>query len=124
MKRAKKVLLSIFTAIAGAGESADAQEFALKASSFLGGDGDEVRAVRIASDGAILLAANLAAAEVAGMPIVPLTVQPGAKGFIVRLGPDGGKVLRAVRVAAAIHDMSLDPGDAVYTGFFVVLEGR
>jgi hypothetical protein len=99
---------------AGVGGTAGAQEFAIQASSFLGADGDSVRGARLQSDGTIVLGANLAGRTVGGAPIADLARAPDAKGCIVRLSPDGRKVLAALRVAPQVLDLAIDDKDHIY----------
>jgi hypothetical protein len=94
--------------------AAGAQEFTIRASSFLGADGDSVRGARIQSDGTIVLGANLSGPTAAGKTIANLTAAPDAKGCILRLAPDGREVLSAVRVAPQVVDLATDDKDNIY----------
>jgi len=84
-------------------------EFA--ASSYLGGSGfdDAVVGACIQADGTIVLAANLGPAVCERLGVKG----PGA-GCIVRLTPDGAKVLSAIRIGSEVKDLALDGADSLY----------
>ena len=92
---------------------AGAEGLVLRASSFLGADGDSVRGARIQSDGTIVLGANLGGAAV-GRTAIANRAADGAKGCVLRISGDGQKLLSAVRVAPEINDLALDDKDGIY----------
>jgi len=81
------------------------------ASSYLGEAGfeDAVVGACIQADGTIVLAANL------GPAVRQKLGAKGARaGCIVRLAPDGAKVLSAVSIGAAVNDLASDGADNLY----------
>lgn len=93
--------------------AAHAQELQFAASSFLGGSGDADRIVgtRIQSDGTFVLAANLASDFAAA---VKPTGEAAQSGCILRLTPDGQKLLSMHRLTEQLKDLSLDDQDNIY----------
>ncbi len=99
------VLLALATSFSA---SAAITETSFTTCSLLGGTNDSVRGVRIQSDGAIVLAANVSAGPI-------LKSAGGTKGgIVVRLAPGGGKILAAARVATEVRDLAQDGQDHLY----------
>ncbi|MGD0898950.1 MAG: hypothetical protein ABR915_14015 [Thermoguttaceae bacterium] len=90
--------------------------YTIEAASFLGGSGDDdaVVGVRIQADGAIVLAANLAADFSKGLTIGQTLGEPGRAGTVVRLSADGRKILSLLRLADKVQDLSSDGKDNLY----------
>ncbi len=91
---------------------AAAGEFDILTSSFLGAAGFEDRVVgaRIQGDGTIVLAANLGP----GVKVPGLNVEAGKHGLILRLSPDGKKLLGFAAVARELKDLAIDEKDNLY----------
>lgn len=90
---------------------ATASEFEFAASSYLGEAGfdDAITGGCIQSDGVIVLAGNLG-------PAVrkKLGAKGTGQGCVVRLTPDGTKMLSAVSVAGQVNDLAIDADDDLY----------
>jgi len=86
--------------------------FEIAASSYLGAAGydDSVAGARIQSDGTIVLAANLGEKP----RLKGETVPAGKHGCILRLSPDGKKLLSLTAIAGEVKDLALDDKDALY----------
>lgn len=78
--------------------------------SLLGGSNDSVRAARIQSDGAIVLAANVSAGPLAASG----SGGSEGKGMVIRLAPGGTRVLASRRLAAEVRDLALDGQDNLW----------
>ena len=93
----------------------------LLTSSYLGGegDGDEVVAAAIQSDGSIVLAANLERSTPLGDVMVGGNVGAGDPvGVVLRISGDGRRLLGMQHVSqeggASVHDLALDGEDNIY----------
>jgi len=97
-------------------ESGGLPEFAIRASSFLGGEGDEdgVYGAAIQSDGTIVLAASLGKGALANCKPVAIRGPEDRTGCVLRLTPDGRRVLSALRLAADVRDLAIDRSDNLY----------
>ncbi len=97
--------------------SARGQEtWGLSASSYLGGSGDDdgVFGVRIASDGTLVLAANIGNAAPGGLtPVLLAGATASSGGAIVRLSVDGRTVLSVTRFCGTVYDLALGPNDEI-----------
>jgi len=104
------LLLSLLLAFTSAVPAA-AAEFDFAASSFLGEAGfdDSVSGARIQADGTIVLAGNLGPAVRKA-----LGASGTGQGCIVRLSPDGDKLLSAASVAAEVNDLAVDGDGNLY----------
>ncbi len=106
------VTLALGARVVLAGESA----YTIRASSFLGGSGDEdsVVGVRIQRDGCIVLAADLSA----DIDYPGKSDRSAGKaehgGAILRLSADGQQVVILNRVASEVKDLALDGTDNIY----------
>jgi len=91
--------------------SAAASDFDFSASSYLGeaGFNDAITGGAIQSDGIIALAGNLGPAVRKKLGAVG-----SGQGCVVRLTPDGARVLSAVSVAGEINDLAIDAADNLY----------
>ncbi len=96
--------------------------YGIAVSSFLGGSGfdDAVVGARIQSDGTIVLAANLGAdirlriGAAAGRGAARVRTSGRGGGVVVRLSPDGRKLLSLRPIAQELKDMAIDAGDNIY----------
>ncbi|MCC5804897.1 MAG: PKD domain-containing protein [Opitutales bacterium] len=97
-----------------AGSASLSAQFDIDASSYLGGSGSSSRVTGsvIQADGTIVLAANLANAELAALATHVIGV--GGNGAIVRLSPDGRQILSVTRLADVVHDLATDRDDNLY----------
>jgi hypothetical protein len=104
------LLAGVLSLFAGGVRAAD--EFEIGASSFLGASGfdDNVVGARIQADGTIVLAANLGP----GIKLQGASVAAGKNGCLVRLSPDGKKLLGIAGVAKELKDMAIDEKDNLY----------
>jgi len=93
-----------------------APEFAIRVSSFLGGEGDEdgVNGAAIQSDGTIALAANLGKGALAKWKTDTVRGQEAQAGCLLRLTLDGRRVLSILRLAADVRDLAVDGKDNLY----------
>jgi len=93
-----------------------APEHVFSAVSYLGGSqNDSVVGAEIQPDGTLILAANISDAAAGGVqPVLLNGASPASSGAIVRLSPDGRKVLSVTRLAAAISDVSIDGKGNIY----------
>lgn len=105
-------MLAVSLALASAASALAAGDFEITAASFLGAPGFEDRVVgaRIQGDGTIVLAANLGP----GAKVKGLNVEAGKHGLILRLSPDGKRLLGAAAVARELKDMEIDEKDNLY----------
>jgi hypothetical protein len=105
----------LLRSIVSAGE--EAADYEIIASSFLGGSGfnDSVVGARIQSDGTIVLAADLGP-DIGKRVKSPegITIPVGKNGCIIRLSPDGKKLLSLAAIAAELKDLALDEKDNLY----------
>ncbi len=101
------ILLSL---VAGITAGAAISESNFTTCSLLGGATDSVCGTRIQSDGSIVLAANVSTGPVAASA----RGAAAGRGMVVRLSPDGTKLLSARRVADEVRDLALDAQDNIY----------
>ncbi len=108
----------VLAAAAGLGRAAErgTSAYTVRVSTFLGGTGDDdsVVGVGIQPDGAIVLAANLAPDAAEGLAVGRTTGDGSLAGSVLRLSADGGRILSLTRLAAAVHDLSLDASGGIY----------
>ncbi|MBC8033633.1 MAG: T9SS type A sorting domain-containing protein [Chitinophagaceae bacterium] len=104
------MLLFFFVQIAQA-------QYTIATSSFLGdaGSTDKVTGSRIQSNGTIVLAAIIGAAQPGNKtPVLLNNATSASAGAIIRLSADGKTVLSVTRVAAEVLDVALDNSDNIY----------
>jgi hypothetical protein len=92
-------------------------EYTISASSYLGdaSDADAVRGAGIQPDGKVVLAANIGSAEPGGVASANLNgATASSGGAVVRLSPDGTRVLSVTRVGAEVTDLALAPDGTIY----------
>ncbi len=97
--------------------TASAGDYDVSASSYLGGilDGDAVKGVRIRSDGQIVVAANIGEAQVGGNGGLLLNGATAATGGVVlRISPDGKRLLAFSRCAVEVVDLAIDDADNIW----------
>jgi hypothetical protein len=113
---ARSIWLALLIALPGGAAGGAECGYRLVASSFLGGGGDDdaVVGVRIRADGAIVLAANLAADFGPGIAVDKTSGEAAARGTVLVLGGDGRRVLSLVRLAAEVKDLAFDGRDNIY----------
>jgi hypothetical protein len=90
--------------------------FTVRMSSYLGGSGDDdaVVGLRIAADGTIVMAANLASDFDPQVKPEKAGGDPGRRGAVLRLSGDGRRILSLQRIADEVKDLALDGKDNVY----------
>jgi hypothetical protein len=108
------VRLAFVLAAAGllaAANRAAAETYAIQTVSYVGQAGDSVQGVGIQADGTLVVAANIS-----GGPLVAGGVKElgQGNGVVLRLTPDGRRLLSATRVAKRVRDLALDAGDNLY----------
>lgn len=110
--RSAALALLVSWALCQAAHTVGAGDFEFVTASYLGAAGfdDRVVGARIQSDGAIVLAANLGP----GVKAPGLNVEAGKNGCVLRLSPDGRKLLGAAAVARELKDLALDERDNLY----------
>jgi hypothetical protein len=93
-----------------------AQAQSIEVSSALGGPmADAVRAVALQSDGSIVVGGTFASLSLGSTMIRALAgATDASQGIVLRLSPDGRRVLAATRVGPAVSDLALDASDRVY----------
>jgi hypothetical protein len=114
---AVSVLAVAPSTVRGTGRASADGTLAISAASLVGGAGntDAVRGARIQSDGTIVLAVNLSAAQWAGAaPVLLNGAGDASEGAIVRLSADGRAVKSVTRLAARVNDLSIDGQDNIY----------
>ncbi len=92
-------------------------QYNLAASSHLGGsaNNDRVYGSEILNDGTIVLAANISNASFNGITINNLNgATSSSSGAIIRLSPDGKKVLSVTRISDHVSDLSIDSSERLY----------
>ncbi len=93
-----------------------AAPFDLATSTYLGSaaDTDSVRGLRIQSNGVIVLAANVGATTPGNVTLRLLNGATATSGgTIIRLTPDGQRILSVTRVAAELTDLAIDEADNI-----------
>jgi hypothetical protein len=88
-----------------------ADVFTISAASLLGDASatDRVRGAHVQADGVLVLAVNLNAAQPGSLaPTVLGTANANSSGAVVRLSPDGRRVLSVTRLATQVEDLSAD----------------
>lgn len=117
MRRRRIQLAWAIVLVAAAPAAAEAgTPFMIRASSFLGGAGDDdsVRGARIQSDGTIVLAANLGRGAAGKLGAAAAAGAGEGGGYLLRIGADGRRVLSVRRVADELRDLALDAKDNLY----------
>jgi hypothetical protein len=95
--------------------------YEITASSYTGGGGadDSVRGCAMQSDGTVVLAVNMGWAP---PPRVLSTLADGESdtrtGAIMRLSPDGTRVLSTTRIAHLVLDLAIDDSDNIYVAMW------
>jgi len=102
------VAATVFPAMAAS--AAEGQQWQILAASLVGRQGDSVVAVAIQSEGSLLLAANVSGGPWMGGD--PAGGKPA--GRLLRLSPDGRKLLAAVPLPGEVADMAIDGKDNIY----------
>jgi hypothetical protein len=112
LNRSLVALLALFIATQATPALA---QYEVQASSFLGGAmADEIRGTRIQSDGTIVLAANTSALPSGVTPTLLPGALPTSTGALLRLSPEGDRVLSVTRFAGEARDLALDAEDNVW----------
>ena len=95
--------------------AATAQTFDIESSTYLGGPGeDRIQGVRIQRDGTIVLAATLSAKPPGAAPTTRLGgATEASQGAVLRVSPDGKKLLSVTYVAEEVLDLALGPQDEI-----------
>lgn len=101
------VLVLLSSAVAW---TATLSEASFSICSLLGGSNDLVRAARIQSDGAIVLAANVSSGPVAQQA----SGNAAGRGLVIRLAPGGSRLSAAYRVGMEARDLAIDSQDNIY----------
>jgi hypothetical protein len=109
----QRIAQVVLLALAAWARAADVK---IVTSSYLGGAGDDDSVVgcRIQSDGTIVLAVNLSGPLPPAIKPAASAGNAGAGAFVLRLSPDGQKILSQLGLPGEARDLAIDEKDNLY----------